>query len=372
MKKRSTGEDTLGASVMIIASITGVGFSSGQEVYQFFIRFGWRSFISVLLYPLLIGLFSYAFLYVQKKNNTETYESIIVSFNCKPVKKMVDLVITFFISTIVISMIAATGTIVRQLFWVPTYVGSIVCTVVLIVAVLVKNISLVAGFMRIVVPIFVISICLVCIASFFLPSHVAAAPSVHPFSLWDNWLVYGMIYISYNMLIIFGVLSSLKNRMKSNRQIGFSSVFPPLVLSILILLQFLAMIRQTAIEGIGVLPMAQVGKMISPAISCFYLVSLLLAACCAAISCFFSTFCRVVRIKGLAHIRHWVVAVALTAAFFVASRVGFVNIVSYVFPLIGFLGCFIMAFLVISFFSTRKKDRKRKEGKPAGKIEQAE
>ena len=364
MKKRWISGETLGISAMIIASITGVGFASGQEVYQFFIRFGGKSFIAVLLYPVLIGLFSYAFLYVQKRRNTETYESVIVSFNCKPVKKMVDLVITFFISTCVISMIAASGTIVRQLFGFPTAVGSIACTMVITVAVLVKNMSLVARFMRIVVPIFVLSICLVCIASLFLPEQVSAAPVQTP-GLLNNWLVFGMIYISYSMLLIIGVLASLKNRLQEKRRIAFSSIFPPLVLFTLILLQFLAISRQTSISGIGELPMPQIGRMVTPAVFYIYQVILLLAACCAAISCFFSTFYRVIRIRAVSTVRQWVVAVVMAVLFYIASGIGFVNIVSYVYPFIGFLGCFIMVFLMISFFDTRKKEKEKEKEKKA-------
>jgi uncharacterized membrane protein YkvI len=358
-KKFKVGEETLGVSVMIIASITGVGFSSGQEMYQFFIRFGWASFISLLLFPLLVALFIFAFLYVSKTQNPKNYESILVPFECPPLRKMVDVVVTFFTSTIVVSMIAAAGTVTKQLFGFPTAIGSLICMLVLVMIILVDNQNIIAKFMRIVVPVFIACICLVCILSFFLPAHVSSEP-VQKGNIISNWFTYGIIYISYNMLIIFGVLASLQDHLKSKRAVVFNAVFPPLVLFILLLLQFLSIIRQTSVEGIGVLPVPQIGKMIHPVFFYLYLTLLLMAACCAAISCFFSTYYRVLRIRAVAGIRRWLVTVVLAGLFYAASCVGFVNIVSYVFPFIGFLGLFILLFLMISFFRAVKKNRAAK------------
>ena len=212
--------------------------------------------------------------------------------------------------------------------------------------------------MKIVVPLFITCICLVCILSFFLPSHVSSQP-VPKGNFISNWFTYGIIYISYNMLIIFGVLASLRDHLKSKRAVVFNAVFPPLVLFILLLLQFFSIIRQTSVEGIGVLPVPQIGKMIHPAFFYIYLILLLMAACCAAISCFFGTYYRVLRIRAVAGIRRWIVTIVLAGLFYAASCVGFVNIVSYVFPFIGFLGLFILVFLMISFFRAVRKNRKQ-------------
>ncbi len=359
MKKFKAGEELLGIGVMIIASITGVGFSSGQEMYQFFVRFGWPGLISLALYPILIGFFIFAFLYVSKKQNPSNYEEILVPFKCPPLRKMVDILVTFFISAVVVCMIAAAGTITRQLFGLPVAVGSLICTLVLIMMTLADNMNIISKFMNAVVPVFIFCACLICILSFFLPENRSEKPA-ETGNIVLNWFTYGIVYISYSLLIIFGVLASLRDRLKSKRAIAFNSIFPPIILFILLFLEYIAISRQTAVRDIGVLPLPQIGKMIHPAFFYLYLALLLFAACCAAISCFYSTFYRVIRIKAFSGLRRWAVVVMLAGVFFAASNVGFVNIISYVFPIVGFLGIFILVFLLCSFFRAVRQSRAAK------------
>ena len=49
-------------SVLFVAALTGVGYSSGQEVYQFFAFYGKYGLITALLAPIL--LCGMSFLYI--------------------------------------------------------------------------------------------------------------------------------------------------------------------------------------------------------------------------------------------------------------------------------------------------------------------
>lgn len=347
--KKTSGGVLAGIVLVFIASVTGVGFSSGQEVYRFFASYGAMGGISVLILPFICTFLAFAFLYTAKKRNTDAYENVMAAFDCKPLKWLSDALISFFVASVVIAMIAAFGTILRQLFGLNTAVGSLLGALFILISMLAGSADTIARFLRVAVPVVAVCACLCCIASFFLPPG-SGGPIAPRDTFPGGWLVSGLLFCCYNMLVVVSVLAPSAGKLQKKRHMILCAALPSLVFALLAGLEYLAIVRHIPAGTGGELPMPRIGGLFSPVVFYLYQLLMLVSAYGTALSCFSGTLSRIYRIKFLLKFRRRAVILALSAIFWIASFLGFVNIVSYVYPVIGGLGALLMLSLSVSFF----------------------
>lgn len=348
MKKTSSAGMLMSVLLLYIASVTGVGFSSGQEVYQFFSRYGVMGGVSLLILPFVCTFLTFAFLYTAKKLGTDAYERVVVAFGFRPLIWLSDALISFFVAAVVIAMFAAFGTILRQLFGFHAALGSFLGAALVTVSMLAGGAGAAVRFLRVAVPVVAVCACVCCVASFFIPpavgTHIPARESVP-----GAFAVSGLLYCSYNMLVVVSVLAPAAAKIQKKRHMFFCAAAPSFLFALLAGLEYLAISRHIAPGSGGELPMPQIGGMLSPAVFYLYQLLILVSAYGTALSCFGGTLVRIHRIKLSSKFRRWAVTVSLASVFWVASLLGFVNIVSYVYPVIGALGALLMVSLTISF-----------------------
>ena len=65
---------------VIIGTLIGAGFASGQEMYLFFYSYGIEGLIGILISNILMGIVIYKVLVKVKKHNIETYKDLLETF----------------------------------------------------------------------------------------------------------------------------------------------------------------------------------------------------------------------------------------------------------------------------------------------------
>ena len=65
------------AIFVIIGTIIGAGFASGQEIYSFFNIYKENGFLGIILASILIGLVMYKVIKMSDKLNTESYKDLL-------------------------------------------------------------------------------------------------------------------------------------------------------------------------------------------------------------------------------------------------------------------------------------------------------
>ncbi len=103
---------------VIIGTLIGAGFASGQEVYVFFFSFGIKGIIGVLISCVLMGVVIYQTLKIINNyqiNNYKDFLDILLSKN-KNIKKIINLLINIFILVTFFIMIAGFGAYFEQEF----------------------------------------------------------------------------------------------------------------------------------------------------------------------------------------------------------------------------------------------------------------
>ncbi len=113
-------KDILKIVFVIIGTLIGAGFASGQEMYVFFFAFGMKGFIGILISSILMGLIIYKVLKIindhEIKNYKELLEVLIPGENNNKIKKIINCLVNLFILITFFIMIAGFGAYFEQEF----------------------------------------------------------------------------------------------------------------------------------------------------------------------------------------------------------------------------------------------------------------
>ena len=83
---------------VIIGTIIGAGFASGQEVYIFFFSHGIKGLIGIIISSVIIGLIIYKSLKIIKYENIQNYDEFLKNLiRNKEIKDFADILINIFI-----------------------------------------------------------------------------------------------------------------------------------------------------------------------------------------------------------------------------------------------------------------------------------
>ena len=127
-------KDILKIVFVIIGTLIGAGFASGQEIYSFFFTYGLKGIFGIILSSVLIGVVINKILYLSKKRNIKNYKELLNNiiksegpkFN---IKNVVNVIINIFILITFFIMIAGFGAYLQQEFNINTIIGSTILAI---------------------------------------------------------------------------------------------------------------------------------------------------------------------------------------------------------------------------------------------------
>ena len=82
-------KNVLTISMVIIGSIIGAGFASGQEINSFFYKYGIIGILGIIISIFLISLIIYKVFLIIKKENINTYKNFLEIIFEKNNKKII-------------------------------------------------------------------------------------------------------------------------------------------------------------------------------------------------------------------------------------------------------------------------------------------
>src|SRR5690625_2552953 len=117
-----------------IGVIVGAGFASGQEIIQYFTSFGYIGTIAAIV---ATGLFAYLGMTLTKLGSrlkADSHKVAIYEISGRYLGFIVDAIIVFTLFGVGVVMIAGAGSTLNQQFGLPVFVGSIIMTVIVALA----------------------------------------------------------------------------------------------------------------------------------------------------------------------------------------------------------------------------------------------
>lgn len=196
--------------VLYIGSVIGAGFASGQEIMQFFTIYGTNGLWGVLLSALLFTYLGGLVMFLAVHYRTSSYKDIYREILGKVPGRIMDALSLIMLPGGLVVMLAGGGAVFSEHFGLPGFLGTALIAVVVTV-VIYKGIHGVVSANAILVPIKMAVIVIVCLIALMSTQHITAGEIIEHRSLSTNlnWVWSAILYVSYNMVLIVAVLSSL-------------------------------------------------------------------------------------------------------------------------------------------------------------------
>lgn len=355
MKKQ--GVSTWKVAATYIGVIVGAGFATGQEVLQFFSRFGFLGLMGLIVTTVLFIAFGHIIMDLGKELHARSHLVIIRYAGGKVVGTAIDWIINFFLFGAFTAMLAGTGALFVEQFHLPGILGNVLMAVITAVTVL-SGIQGVINSISIIVPFLFIAVIGTTVFSIVhTPPDIAAVPPVAEGSaLISNWLLSAILYVSYNSVISVSVLGPLGVAARDERTIRNGAMLGGLGLGVTSVLIYLALSGNMGNVASLEVPMIYIAGTMSYAVQVFYALVLIAEIYSTSVGSLFGFVARVSGEKMPPRKVKWIV-IGATAVAFGASQVGFSNLVKYLYPLVGYGGIVLLACLMYVQYKKSRQER---------------
>lgn len=333
----------------VIGALIGAGFASGQEIYAFFYKYGVNGLLGLIICSILTGFVIYKTfrILLNSNRNIDNYENflnIIINKKTKFIKIInliinISLLITFFV------MVSGFGAYFEQEFRINKIIGATILAIICFV-VFMTDIKGVTKTNSVVVPILILCILIIGIFNLKNLDINLIGKNLDCQINGAKWIWQSIIYCSYNMLLLIPVLVSIKNYIKSEKQIKYISIFCGLIVFILALNVYMLLVKVDIDFSLIEMPAVYVISKNYSVLRFVYGIIILLSIFTTAISVGIGFLDNIVKNKR--YFPQFAAIMCITSV--IISNFGFSNLVNFSFPIFGYLGLiqmFLISFKVI-------------------------
>lgn len=319
---------------VIIGTLIGAGFASGQEVYLFFFSYGMKGLIGILISSIIIGVVIYSTFNILNKYKINTYKdflNILLPKNTK-LKIIANFIINIFILITFFIMIAGFGAYFEQEIGINRLVGSLILAIITFI-VFMTSIKGVVKVNELIVPILIGFIFIIGIISI-KDIHILNLENYVIRTNYTNFALSAVLYSSYNSILLIPVLITLNNYVKNKKQIFYISFISAIVTILLSVIIFLLLVRVDVDISKLEMPVVYVVSNMFKMLRYIYGVIILGSIFTTAISLGVSFLQNTAKNKK----GYTQISIIMCITSVIISKFGFSNLVSLLYPIFGYLG----------------------------------
>ncbi len=337
-----------------IGIIVGAGFASGQEILQYFTSFGYMGTLGAVF---ATGLFAYMGMMLTRIGSimkVHSHNEAIFKLSGPYLGRVIDWILILTLFGVGVVMVAGAGSLGTQFLNISPFVGSLVMTVLIVLTVLMpiqRVISLIGS----ITPFLILALVVICVYSLFTYSQslevlVPIATSIET-SL-PNWFISAINYVSFNIAVGAGMALVMGGSEPNTKIATWGGFIGGLGVGVLILIAHLAIFLKVDVVGAYPLPLLRIIQDISPVLGGCMAIVLFGMIYNTGVAMYYAF---VARFTVMQTKRSYIFAVVTGAVGYVASFVGFTDLIAYFYPLIGYLGLLLIAILIYAPFKMRKE-----------------
>jgi len=211
---------SLKVAAIYIGAVIGAGFASGQEIMQFIMVHGRDGFKEVVLITILFSYLGTMILYLSEKFKTDNYLILINYLTGNKIARLLDIISLLMLAGGLSVMLSGGGAVFSEHFNVASWLG-ILIIVIINCLVLLCGMQGFVWINAILVPlkiafILLISILLIKAQNAPIGTNIITGPVGN---INRSWFVSGLLYVSYNMILVIAVLSTIGKGIDKKRAI---------------------------------------------------------------------------------------------------------------------------------------------------------
>ena len=332
--------------MVIIGSIIGAGFASGQEINSFFYKYGLKGIIGIVISIILISITIFKVFKIARQKSINTYkgflEIILKTQKNKylNIANITNIIINIFLIISFFIMIAGFGAYFKQEYNLNSIIGSAILAFICFI-IFMGNVERLLKVNKYLVPILIVFLLVIGYINITNINFTEISNKSKDTNLYEAiWS--GIIYASYNIILLIPALITLKDKIKNNKNIVYIAVIPGLILLVLALIIFFLISNiKTNINAIE-MPAVYVIGMYFKKFRGVYGFIILSSILTTAISEGISLLENVCKTKK----SYTQVAGILCITSIIFSKIGFSNLINLLYPIFGILGL-LQIFVII-------------------------
>lgn len=323
----------LKAVFVIIGTLIGAGFASGQEIYIFFYQYGVNGILGIIISSVLLGFVIYKVLHICKENEVTNYKSFLKKLiKQEKYLEIFNTIMNIFILITFYIMIAGFGAYFEQQFGIHSFIGSIILALICYFVFL-KNVSGLIKVSQYMVPLLIGSLFIIGIFVIDSENILEISHYVSENTSW-KWILDSVLYGSYNTILLIPVLIALRNLVNNKKESGMISILTTILIMVLSFIVYFILTKvDVDIKNLE-MPSVYVASKISPIFEYIYGFIILTSILTTSISLGTSL------LENIAHSRkkykQYAILICVSAVF--VSNIGFSNLVNLLYPIFGYIG----------------------------------
>jgi len=324
---------------VLIGTFVGAGFASGKEVFNFFTIYSFNGILSIFFFSFLLFLLIKKCLNIKKKLQINSYNEFILYLEKKYKffnHKFFLFIINIFLASSFYIMIAALSSLFDYQFNIAKFITITWCIIISFNIFYKKNINFIYIINSILMPILIIFIISLCLFNINLNN--IKFNEINNSSNIFTAIFMGLLYFSYNSLLLIPIIFNLKNN-KKNNIFKTSLIFSIIIFLLTFLINLLLLSFYNLISDLE-LPILFISNSSLKIFSCLYFFIILSAIFTTMIS---SGYSFVITFDNNNFKIKLIVFLLFSFIFCIFS---FSSLINFFYPLFGLLG-FTQIFLIL-------------------------
>lgn len=337
-------------ALVIIGALIGAGFASGQEIYLFFFSYGKKGILGIIVSSILLGIIIYKTIVIIKEKQITTYKEFLENIIQEKIRKekileIINTIINIFILITFYIMIAGFGGYLAETIEIPQIIGSSILAIICII-IMSKETKGIVKVSEAIVPILILFIIIIGIYTL---SSTNIINKINEMEIvkGSNWLVSGVIYASYNSILLIPVLISI-NKIITKKEISKTAIIITLTTFILAISIFISMLKIDVNIRKLEMPVSYVINTQLPKLKIAYGIVILTSILTTAISLIAGLMQNVKKQNNKKIILYLICISSIPI-----SQIGFSALIQLLYPIFGYIGI-----LQIILISIKERDKK--------------
>ncbi|QDW92315.1 hypothetical protein GJU84_09950 [Staphylococcus chromogenes] len=338
-----------------VGVVVGAGFSTGQEVKQFFSMYGIYSYIGVIISGLILTFIGRQVAKIGTAFDANNHESTLEYLFGKKLGLVIDYILILSLYAVTITMIAGAGSTFFESFGVPVWLGALIMCVIVYLTLL-MDFNKIVGALGMVTPVLIILVVIIAATFLFKGSiglsevnSVVEKPSLIQ-GIWNGFNYGGLAFaVGFSTLVAIGGDASKR------KVSGLGGLIGGVVY--LILLGLINFALQTEYPNIkdSAIPTLVLANQISPILTFVFSIVMLAVMYNTILGLSYSFAARFTSPYTK---KYYIMISIIMPIAYALSFVGFEGLIAFVYPMMGVIGLFIVLAVIVKYFYRKSQDKK--------------
>ncbi|XEC94253.1 hypothetical protein AB6A23_23525 [Paenibacillus tarimensis] len=325
-----------------IGTIVGAGFASGQGILQFFTAFGAIGIVGVGISTVLFMWLGMKMMLISHRIKAYSYQDFNNYLFGSVFGKAANVLTFIILFGVTVVMLAGTGSIVEEQLGYP-YQWGILVTILLSYLVMRKEMNGILAVNSLVVPLMLLFTVLIAVNTV----------REGDFILWQEmeqeregsirWLISAFAYGALNMAMVQAVLVPLGSEVKDEAVLKWGAAWGGIGLGVMLTVSHVALLARMPEIIDYAIPMAEVIKSLGPYVHILFILVVYGEIFTTLVG---NVFGITRQIEGLIKIPNNMLVLLILLCCFLFSQIGFSSLLSYLYPLFGYVGLSLLILLI--------------------------